>query len=231
MHSQTAILIFTRTSGAEAKHKLSGDQLSYGTNQRICAELIARTRCAAQQTNFPVIEIDSNQQIGDSLGERLSNSIETVFQAGFEQVLVIGTDSPGISKNLLQEAAQQINTKQVALGASKDGGAYLIGFHQKHFNKTAFANLDWDSDVVFNCLATYFTAQETSIYTTKTLQDIDSFYDLMQFLKQNKTSGFTIVIQQLVSSSNTLVKRSYNLFYYSIGYSIYNYNRPPPFHV
>lgn len=231
MHQQTAILIFTRTSGAEARHKLSGDKLSYGTNQRICAELIAKTRRAAQQTNFPVIEIDSSQQVGNSLGERLSNSIETVFHAGFEQVLVIGTDTPNISKNLLQDAAQQINTKQVTLGASEDGGAYLIGFHKKHFDKTNFVNLDWNSDAVFNCLRTYFAAQRIDIYSTETLQDIDSFYDLMQFVKQNKTNDFVLAVQQLINCSNTLTKRSNNLFSYSIGYSIYNYNRPPPFHV
>lgn len=230
MHQQTAILIFTRTSGAEAKHKLSGDRLSYGTNQKICAKLIAKTRRAAQQTSFSVIEIDSDQQVGNNLGERLSNSIQRVFQAGFEQVLVIGTDTPDISKHLLQQAAQQISQTQAALGASKDGGAYLIGFHNTQFNKTDFSNLNWESDHVFDALVDYFSAQGTSICTTTTLQDIDSFYDLMQFLKQN-TSSFVVSLQQLVDSTTTSAKPLTILFQRNDGYNIYNYNRPPPFHV
>ena len=231
MHQQTAILIFTRTSGAEARHKLSGDRLSYGTNQKICAELITKTRRAAQQTNFSVIEIDSNQQIGHNLGERLSNSIESVFQAGFEQVLVIGTDTPDISRDLLQDAAQQISQTQVTLGASKDGGAYLIGFHKNQFNKIDFSNLDWESDHVFEALVDYFSTQGTSIHSTKTLQDIDSFYDLMQFLKHNVSNLFVRSLQQLVDNATTLTKPLMLFFQIKEGYNLYNYNRPPPFHV
>lgn len=231
MPQQTAILIFTRTSGAEARHKLSGDRLSYGTNQKICAELIAKTRRAAQQTDFSVIEIDSNQQVGRNLGERLSNSIASVFQAGFEQVLVIGTDTPDISRDLLQKAAQQISSTQASLGASKDGGAYLIGFHQTQFNKADFSNLDWESDHVFDTLVDYFSAQGSSIQTTKTLQDIDSFYDLMQFLKQSTFSSFVASLQQLVNSATRFVKPFSGFFPMDLGYKLYNYNRPPPFHV
>lgn len=231
MYQQTAILIFTRTSGAEARHKLSGDQLSYGTNQRICAELIAKTRRAAQQTNFSVIEIDSDQQIGHNLGERLSNSIESVFQAGFEQILVIGTDTPDISKKLLQTAAQQINQTQASLGASKDGGAYLIGFHKNQFDKTDFSNLDWESDRIFDALVDYFSIQGTAIYSTETLQDIDSFYDLMQFLKQSVSSLFVDTLQRLVDSSTAITRQLTPSFQISTGYNLYNYNRPPPFHV
>jgi glycosyltransferase A (GT-A) superfamily protein (DUF2064 family) len=231
MPQQTAILIFTRTSGAEAKHKLSGDRLSYGTNQKICAELIAKTRRVAQQTNFSVIEIDSTQQIGNSLGERLSNSIAAVFQAGFEQVLVIGTDTPDISRDLLQKAAQQISQTQATLGASKDGGAYLIGFHQAQFDKTNFSNLEWESDTAFDALVDYFATQGTAIYSTKTLQDIDSFYDLMQFLKRSTPSLFVRTLQQLVDSSTASTKPSTYFFQMNKGYNIYNYNRPPPFHV
>lgn len=230
MHQQTAILIFTRTSGAEAKKKLSGDRLSYGTNQKICAELIAKTRRAAQQTSFSVIEIDSDQQIGVTLGERLSNSIDKVFQAGFEQVLVIGTDTPDVSKKLLQQAAEQINTNQASLGASKDGGAYLIGFNKAQFNKTDFSNLDWESDAVYEALVDYFSAQGTSIYRTRTLQDIDSFYDLMQFLKHN-TSSFVLTLQQLVDSTTAATKPLILSFQKNDSYNSYNYNRPPPFHV
>lgn len=231
MHQQTAILIFTRTSGAEAKHKLSGDRLSYGTNQKICAELIAKTRLAAQKTSFSVLEIDSDQQVGNNLGERLSHSIERVFQAGFEQVLVIGTDTPDISSDLLQNAALQISPTQATLGASKDGGAYLIGLHQTQFRQTDFSNLDWESETVFENLVDYFSTQGTSICTTKTLRDIDSFYDLMQFLKQSSTSLFVVTLQQLVDSSTASSKPFIPIFQKDNGYYIYNYNRPPPFQV
>ncbi|WP_052593767.1 DUF2064 domain-containing protein [Aureispira sp. CCB-QB1] len=231
MHQQTAILIFTRTSGAEAKHKLSGDRLSYGTNQKICAELIAKTRRAAQQTSFSVIEINSNQQVGDNLGERLSNSVATVFQAGFNQVLVIGTDTPDISSRLLQNAAQQISTTQATLGASNDGGVYLIGFHRAQFDKTIFANLEWESEAIFEHLKNYFLNRDATIYSTQKLQDIDSFYDLMQFLKSGTNYNFNFRLKQLINSSHTFLPCFQNRLQGTINYYIYHYNRPPPFHV
>jgi len=191
--------------------------------------LIAKTRRVAQETGFPVIEINSDQQIGSSLGARLSNSIHSVFQAGFEQVLVIGTDTPAISSGLLQDAAAQISPTQASLGASKDGGAYLIGFHKKQFHKTSFSNLDWESEFVFEGLVDYFLTKGKSIHYTKTLQDIDSVYDLMQFLKQNSATLFAITVQQLINSTPHSVKPFIAAFQKNKGYNLYHYNRPPPF--
>lgn len=228
MNHHTAILIFTRTSEEEAKHKLSGDRLSYSTNQRICKELIARTQRVARQTRFPIIEINSDQQVGDTLSERLSNSIETVFQAGFEQVVVIGTDTPNISSNLLETAAAQINASTAALGASKDGGAYLIGFHKSSFNKAAFQALPWQENNVFQSLIQYFEKQDLAIYQSDALNDIDNFYDLIQFVKSNTIVDLINSIQHLLISSTASFIKKEAVQFINILFCNCNYNRPPP---
>lgn len=228
MIHHTAILIFARTSEDEAKCKLSGDHLSYSTNKRICKELIARTRQVAQETNFPIIEINSNQQVGKNLGERLSNAITTVFQTGFEQIVVIGTDTPNISCNILKTAAAKISTSTAALGASKDGGVYLIGFHKSSFEKASFQALPWQENNVFQSLIQYFEEQALAIYQSDVLSDIDNFHDLLQFVKSNTLVDLIHTIQHLLISSTSSFTKKEAVQFINRLFSNYNYNRPPP---
>ncbi|WP_160295217.1 TIGR04282 family arsenosugar biosynthesis glycosyltransferase [Geobacter sp. OR-1] len=70
-------------------------------------------------------------QDGENLGERLSNAFAKAFSLGYRSVAVIGTDSPHMPVERIEEAFTVLNEKKadVVFGPSEDGGYYLIALN------------------------------------------------------------------------------------------------------
>jgi rSAM/selenodomain-associated transferase 1 len=66
-------------------------------------------------------------QRGRNLGERMRNAIEEAHQMGFHQVVIIGTDSPTLPMEFIDQAFRLLRSHELVLGPSHDGGYYLIG--------------------------------------------------------------------------------------------------------
>lgn len=71
-------------------------------------------------------------QEGRDLGERLHNCFRRLCNDGFERVLIIGGDVPHVRDEWLDEAEASLNTADVVLGPSMDGGYYLIAMCHPH---------------------------------------------------------------------------------------------------
>lgn len=71
-------------------------------------------------------------QVGRDLGERLYNCVRQLCDGGFERVIVIGADVPHVRDAWLDEAEQQLDTADVVLGPSDDGGYYLVAMRATH---------------------------------------------------------------------------------------------------
>ena len=66
-------------------------------------------------------------QRGTDLGTRERGIFADLFEAGFEKVVVIGSDLPTLPTDHIRQAIAQIDVGTVVLGPSDDGGYYLIG--------------------------------------------------------------------------------------------------------
>lgn len=68
-------------------------------------------------------------QRGENLGQRLDSVISEQFQAGFDAVVAINSDSPTLPSHLVVEAFSQLHSGEVeaVFGPCEDGGYYLIG--------------------------------------------------------------------------------------------------------
>jgi rSAM/selenodomain-associated transferase 1 len=71
-------------------------------------------------------------QVGRDLGARLHNCFRQLCDAGFERVIVIGADVPHVRDAWLDEAEQYLDTVDVVLGPSDDGGYYLVAMRAAH---------------------------------------------------------------------------------------------------
>lgn len=67
------------------------------------------------------------QQQGRDLGARLKRMFAELFGAGYERVVVIGSDSPTLPRRRLLEALAGLRRRDVVLGPTEDGGYYLLG--------------------------------------------------------------------------------------------------------
>jgi len=72
-------------------------------------------------------------QEGETLGERMSNAYVGLFSQGYQRVVLIGSDLPHLSLNILEQSFQFLRQGyQAVIGPSQDGGYYLIGLIQYH---------------------------------------------------------------------------------------------------
>jgi rSAM/selenodomain-associated transferase 1 len=62
-----------------------------------------------------------------NLGSRLSGFVREQFQRGATAVVLVGTDSPTLPVELVEQAFAELERANVVVGPATDGGYYLIG--------------------------------------------------------------------------------------------------------
>ncbi|MBL7816720.1 MAG: DUF2064 domain-containing protein [Saprospiraceae bacterium] len=180
--NNTAILLFSRTATIEAREKplAEGKQAS----ESVAGFLIQHVKRLAVQTQLPVFFISEKEQRGISFGERFANAFEDIFQKGFERVVAIGNDCLFLTKQDILSAAKALETTPSVLGATEDGGAYLIGFQKNRFQKQTFENIAWQSENTFLELVDFFKSQDCSTYFLSKKSDIDIYADWHKTLQK-----------------------------------------------
>lgn len=73
-----------------------------------------------------VTEDELLPQRGTDLGARECHAFEDLFAAGFEKVVMVGSDLPTLPMSHVAQAIDQASPGRVVLGPSEDGGYYLI---------------------------------------------------------------------------------------------------------
>ncbi len=88
-------------------------------------------------------------QRGEGFGERLLYACEDLFASGFSAVCLIDSDSPTMPQDALSQAVEKLSRAgdRMVLGASDDGGYYLIGLKRLHHR--VFEQIDWSTERVF----------------------------------------------------------------------------------
>ena len=128
-------------------------------------------------------------QKGRDLGERLFNVFFSLFRRGYERVAVIGSDSPSLPPEYVQEAFSILKgSETLVLGPAKDGGYYLVAMDRVSFKragKTLFSGIPWGSPMVLKETVKRAKANNTALKLLKRWYDIDTKEDLY-LLKDNK---------------------------------------------
>jgi uncharacterized protein len=70
------------------------------------------------------------RQRGDSLGERLDNLLTQALESGSARAVVMDSDSPTLPVAYVSQAFDRLDSADVVLGPTRDGGYYLIGLKQ-----------------------------------------------------------------------------------------------------
>lgn len=186
----TAILLFSRTANAEAKHKSFG---AGSVGSRITDALISRTETTLENVGLPVFRSDESSQVGNGFGERLANAMARVYAEGFERVLVVGNDCPSISTSHLRAAALKMSEGKNVIGPDRRGGVWLIGLQRADFDATTFAGLPWESDDLYAALADALPQHNSAA----SLGDLNTFEDLKHnwfFLRRQIAELFDLLL-------------------------------------
>jgi rSAM/selenodomain-associated transferase 1 len=127
------------------------------------------------------------QEDGD-LGLKMQKAFESQFKKGYEKIILIGSDTPHISKDIFDITFKELENNDIILGPSLDGGYYLVAFNKETFFSDTFKNISWSTDQVLN--QTQQRLHKKSVYLLKQMNDIDTLEDLKDFYEEFHNSYF-----------------------------------------
>jgi rSAM/selenodomain-associated transferase 1 len=119
--------------------------------------------------------ITLSQQVQGDLGQRLHEAAARATQAK-EHVILIGTDCPAITANLLQRAATDLDQHDAVICPTLDGGYALLGL--RNAQRSLFCDIPWSTKQVARLTLTRLQALGLSVHRLATLRDIDEAADL-----------------------------------------------------
>jgi uncharacterized protein len=120
-------------------------------------------------------------QKGGDLGLRMQAAFAHAFAEGVETAVLIGSDIPDISAELLANAFTALQTMKVAIGPSRDGGYYLIGLRAEAASKLyplLFEQMAWSTPKVFAITCERLEKSAIEAAVMPSLRDIDTPEDL-----------------------------------------------------
>ncbi len=140
-------------------------------------------------------DFDYQPQGDGDLGARMARAIESAIQAGCPQVIIIGTDCPGLTTNTLVQAFDRLLASDVVLGQAIDGGYYLIGLCRPQ--PELFVGIDWGTDRVASQTLEIAQRLNLSITDLPQLADLDRPEDLALWMQMPTGVKISIVIPTL----------------------------------
>lgn len=115
-------------------------------------------------------------QVGADVGARQSAAFAAAFDEGARRVVMIGTDVPWISRELVLEAFAALEEHDVVLGPAQDGGYYLLALARHR--PALFEGIAWSTPSVLSATAERAGALGLSVKLLESLRDVDTIEDL-----------------------------------------------------
>lgn len=137
-------------------------------------------------------------QEGDHLGIKMQKAFKNGFEEGYENIILIGSDLPKISKKIIDSGFESLATNTLVFGPAEDGGYYLIGMSK--MNASIFENKPWSQSELLDVTLAQLREQQQTVGLIEPLNDIDTFEDLIasDFYKNNPK------IQEIIATKTIL---------------------------
>ena len=120
-------------------------------------------------------------QTGTDLGERLTSATQWAVEQGYAKILLVGSDSPTLPISYISQAFTQLDSRDITIGPSTDGGYYLIGFSVANVAIAVpfvFEDIAWSTADVFQQTVTRIRSLEATVGLLPPWYDIDTAEDL-----------------------------------------------------
>lgn len=124
-------------------------------------------------------------QKGGNLGKRLQHCFKSSFDKGFEKTIVLASDIPEISEEIINNAFDKLENNDVVIGPSYDGGYYLIGFRDQSYKSNVFDDISWSTNRVYEKTLRKIEAFKLKYFVLDRINDMDTIDDIRKFLVRN----------------------------------------------
>lgn len=113
------------------------------------------------------------QSSGD-LGTKMANAFKDGFEAGFEKIMIIGSDMYDLSESDIKNAFSELNDADVVIGPAEDGGYYLLGM--KTLEVSLFKDKKWGTETVLQDTLNDLKDKKTTLLDLR--NDVDFYEDI-----------------------------------------------------
>lgn len=221
-NSKTAILIFAHSAAFEATQK------PFPNAEAVFDLLNKQTLKQVEKTKIPYYLVTEKEQIGHSFETRLAHAIKKTFDLGYQNLILIGNDTPHLTTKHLLLAKQNIDQGKAVIGKSVDGGFYLLGIHKKQFEACSFVDLPWKKQQLSTALHQYLKQKNAVTTHLETLADLDSLFDIEKLFHRFKKLSASLLrlLAQLRLGSKNPVYHSKQTYLFDFLFSLYNKGSP-----
>jgi uncharacterized protein len=88
-------------------------------------------------------DLTYQRQPDGDLGDRMRLAFQSIFDRGYKKAIVVGTDCPGLTTEILAQSFEALEDNPIALGPAIDGGYYLIGL--QYSIPELFTEITWST--------------------------------------------------------------------------------------
>lgn len=127
-------------------------------------------------------------QEGYGLGERMYRAIRRVLNGGYDSCILMGADVPEVKAEYLNRAFRMLESRDIVLGPTTDGGYYLVGMNIPH--RSAFEVKGYGKSSVLADTVRHLEREGLKVGFTETLQDMDTYEDLCGFRRRMRKDRF-----------------------------------------
>jgi uncharacterized protein len=119
-------------------------------------------------------------QQGAELGARLHHAFRWTYERGYQRTIVIGSDTPHLSRDIVTRAWEALDVADVVLGPADDGGYYLIAMRRPH---DVFGGIPMSTGLVMQMTVDLAQRQGLKVDTLEPLFDVDEWPDLTRLAR------------------------------------------------
>ena len=213
MASESALILFTLSPEAEGRRKSLGlgrpeqaadvfavllDHLENVCSGLQDVDLFIATPVSLERTRNT--QRNYLPQRGQSFGESLRLAVDDAFSLGYRRVVVIGNDSPEISRSYLENAFDALawsGPRAAVLGPAKDGGYALLGLTTPC--PEAFEAMPWGSSRVARLTEARLVGSGFVVETLSSLEDIDDRRGLTRFLTRSRLGSLAALARRITN--------------------------------
>lgn len=121
-----------------------------------------------------------HRQSGRGFAERFENAIETIARLGYDEIVAVGRDCPGLRALDIERAFAELASKKLVLGPDHRGGCYLIAF--RTIDRELLCDVRWNRNT--DCAQLLQRAGVAHVFLLPVKQDLDSWSDVRLFARR-----------------------------------------------
>ena len=145
-------------------------------------------------------EYNYKAQNGNTLGDKMANAFEEIFASDYDSALIIGSDVPEITNDILLKSFTLLNSCDIVIAPSDDGGYSLLGMNK--FNSKLFKNIEWSTINVLNETKKRINENKLKLKILDTLKDIDTFDELVDWVKTSTNKNMIENVKNIARKEN-----------------------------